>query len=150
MVEVRLVAGRDLAGALKLLEQSSRDGEPLSSGFAALLREEVEQGGIELLDARLNESMAGVAFLAFRPSISAGDYFASIEELYVKPEARRRGIGQALLDAVEQRCALKHVSYVEVQAVDEEAVAFYRASGYELEAGVRVLSRLVALRKDGG
>jgi GNAT superfamily N-acetyltransferase len=81
--------------------------------------------------------------LAFRPNVSAGASFASIEDLYVSPDARGRGAGRALLEAVEERCRARDVSYVEVQT-DDEAAAFYGACGYEPEMGVRVLSRSVA------
>lgn len=84
----------------------------------------------------------GVVVLAFRPGVSAGASFASIEDLYVSPDARGRGAGRALLAAVEERCRARGVSYIEVQTGDE-AAAFYEASGYEPEAGVRVLSRSV-------
>lgn len=149
MVEVRLVDGADLAEPLKLLELAVRDGEPVPQGFAGLLREEVERGSIEVLAAYLDGSTAGVAVLSFRVSVSAGGCFASVEELYVKPEERRQGVGRKLLEAVERRCASRGVSYVEVQSVEEEAVALYRSSGYQMEDEVRVLSCSVALRETG-
>ncbi len=149
MVEVRLITEPDLREPLKLLELAVRDGEPVPEDFVGLFREAAERGSIELLAAYLAGAVAGVAVLAFRVSVSAGSCFASIEELYVKPEDRRRGIGQALLGAVETRCVSRGVSYVEVQAVEEAAVSFYRALGYEPESGVRILSRSVALREAG-
>ena len=57
---------------------------------------------------------------------------------------RRRGVGRALLGAVEDLCRARGVSYVEVQT-DSQAALFYEASGYETEADVRVLSRSYAL-----
>jgi ribosomal protein S18 acetylase RimI-like enzyme len=85
--------------------------------------------------------MVGVAVLAYRLSVSAAGLFASIEDLYVRPGARRRGVGRALLEAVKERCASRGVSYVEAQVEGEEAVSFYSALGYEEELGVRVFSR---------
>ena len=146
-MEVRLVEGSGLTEPLKLLELAVRDGEPVPRSFAGLLREEVERGNIEVLTAHLEGATSGVAVVAFRVSVSAGGCFASIEELYVKPENRRRGVGHALLEAVERRCTSRNVSYVEVQVVEEEAAEFYRASGYQPESGVRVLSRSVTLRE---
>lgn len=93
-----------------------------------------------MLGARYGGRFVGVALLAFRPSVALGGDFASVEEVYVEPEARRCGVGRALLEAVEERCGARGVSYVEVQT-DEEAAPFYEALGYELETGVRVLSR---------
>ena len=85
----------------------------------------------------------GVAVLAFRLNVSAGASFASIEDLYLSPDARGRGAGRALIEAVEERCRARGVSYVEVQT-DDEAAPFYEACGYESETGVRMLSRSVA------
>ena len=113
--------------------------------FAQRLVRAIEAGNIEVLAVRAGPSGApvGVAVLVFRLSVSAGASFASIEDLYVSPDARGRGAGRALLEAVEERCRASDVSYVEVQT-DDEAAAFYGACGYEPEMGVRVLSRSVA------
>lgn len=118
---------------------------PVSPTFARQLARAVETGDIEVLAARAEPGGAsvGVAVLAFRLNVSAGVSFASIEDLYVSPEARGRGAGRTLLAAVEERCRARGVSYVEVQT-DDEAAPFYEACGYELETGVRVLSRSVA------
>ena len=84
--------------------------------------------------------VVGVALLSFGLNVSVGEAFASVEELHVGQRARRRGVGRALLAAVEERCAVRGISYVEVQT-DDEAVTFYEAMGYEPEEGVLVLSR---------
>lgn len=147
MVEVRRVSGPYLNEPLKLLEKFVRDWEPSSPDFARLFRREVERGNIEMLAAYLGGSVLGVAVLAFRPAISIGGCFASVEELYVEPDSRNRGVGRALLKTIEERCASKNVSYIEVQTTEEDAVAFYRASGYEVDSEVWVLSRSVALRE---
>lgn len=109
------------------------------------LREAVEAENLEVLAARLENRVVGVAVLAYRLNISSGGLFASIEDLYVRPESRRRGVGWALLEAVTERCRTRSVSYVEAQVEDEEAAVFYSALGYEPEPGVRVFSRSYAL-----
>jgi GNAT superfamily N-acetyltransferase len=101
---------------------------------------------IEVTPAPRSEGrILGVAVLAYRPNIPAGALFASIEDLYVRPEARRQGVGTALLTAANERCATRKISYVEVQVEGEPAESFYKTLGYELGAGVRVLSRSLAL-----
>ena len=114
--------------------------------FARRLARTVEAGNIEVLAARAEPGRepVGVIVLAFRLNISAGVTFASIEDLYVSPGAGGRGVGRALLEAVEERCRARGVSYVEVQT-QEEAAPFYEACGYGPETGVRVLSQSVAL-----
>jgi ribosomal protein S18 acetylase RimI-like enzyme len=138
-IEVTLAP--DLAEPLSLLEASLRDGEPVPETFAERLRKSVKTGNIDVLAARSEGRILGVAVLAYRPNISAGALFASIEDLYVRPEARRQGVGTALLTAADERCAAHRISYVEVQVEDEAAASFYKTLGYEQEVGVRVLSR---------
>jgi GNAT superfamily N-acetyltransferase len=139
-IEVRPVVPDELTEPLSLLEEFLRDREPVSPPFVEQLARAVERGDLELLAAWVDGGVVGVVVLAFRPSISLGAHFASIEDLYVSPDARRRGAGRALLEAVGKRCKERGVSYVEVQT-DDEAAPFYEALGYELEEGVRVLSR---------
>lgn len=141
-IEARPVAPDELTEPLSLLEEFLRKGEPVPPSLAGRVARAVETGDIEVLAARTepNVRLVGVAVLAFRPSVSAGALFASIEDLYVSPAARGRGAGRALLEAVEERCRARGASYVEVQT-DEEAAPFYEASGYEPEPGVRVFSR---------
>ncbi|MGB3633782.1 MAG: GNAT family N-acetyltransferase [Rubrobacteraceae bacterium] len=141
MVRVHTVSGDDLGEPLRLLENSLRDGEPASDKFVIELRSAVEAGDLEVLTARLNDEVVGVLVLARRLSISVGGQYVSIEELYVLPKARGQGMGRALLGAVEDRCGALGTSYVEVQAVEDAAEAFYRALGFEIEADVKVMSR---------
>jgi GNAT superfamily N-acetyltransferase len=145
MIEVVPTCRAELAEPLRLLGESLREGEPVPEDFMETLREAVETGAVEVLAARAEGRVVGVAVLAYRLSISAAGLFASIEDLYVRPDARRQGIGRALLEAVEERCASRGVSYVEAQVEDEGAAAFYAALGYEEEPGVRVFSRSYVL-----
>ena len=126
---------------MKLLEDSLRSGEPVPESFVEELRKSVEVGDIEFITARTEGGTLGVIVLAYHPNISAGSLFASIEDLYVRPEARRQGIGRALLTAADERCTARGISYVEVQVDDEYTETFYKALGYEPDTGVRVLSR---------
>jgi GNAT superfamily N-acetyltransferase len=139
-VEVRPAAADALSEPLELLEEALRDGEPLPQAFAGRLARDVEGGDLEVLSARAGDRLVGVAVLAFRPGVSVGADFASVEELHVRPQERGRGVGRALLAAVGERCRGRGVSYVEVQT-DDEAALFYETLGFEPETDVRVLSR---------
>jgi GNAT superfamily N-acetyltransferase len=145
-VEVTLPTG--LAEPLALLEEALRDGDPVPEDFADRLRKAVEAGDAEVLAARAEDQILGVALLAYRLSVSAGGLFASVEELYVRPEARRRGVGRALLQAADERCEDHGISYVEAQVEEREAEQFYAALGYEPETSVRVLSRSLPIIDD--
>ena len=145
MSQIEVTPATDLGEPLSLLEASLRDGEPVPEAFAEKMRESIETGDIDLLAARSEGQILGVAVLAYRPNIPAGALFASIEDLYVRPDARRQGVGTALLTAANERCAARRISYLEVQVEDETAEFFYKTLGYEQEAGVLVLSRSLAL-----
>ena len=145
MSQIEVTPATDLGEPLSLLEASLRDGEPVPEAFADKMRESIETGDIDLLAARSEGRILGVAVLAYRPNIPAGALFASIEDLYVRPDARRQGVGTALLTAANERCAARKISYLEVQVEDEIAELFYKTLGYEQEAGVQVLSRSLAL-----
>jgi GNAT superfamily N-acetyltransferase len=138
---VEVIPATGLTEPLALLEESLRGGEPVPEDLAERMRRAVDAGDMEVLAARTEDRILGVAILAYRPNIAAGALFASIEDLYVSPEARRQGIGQTLLTAADERCTQHDISYVEVQIQDYEAEAFYAALGYEPEKSVRVLSR---------
>jgi GNAT superfamily N-acetyltransferase len=145
-VEVALPTG--LAEPLALLEEAFRDGDPVPEDFADRLRKAVEAGDLEVLAARAEDQLLGVALLAYRLNVSAGGLFASVEDLYVRPEARRRGVGRALLQAADERFEERGISYVEAQVEEKEAELFYAALGYEPETGVRVLSRSLPMIDD--
>lgn len=115
LVEVAPVPGTGLAEPLALLEEALRDGEPVPTSFAERFRGAVEAGDVEVLAARTQDRVVGVAVLAYRLGISIGGLFASIEDLYVRLEVRRRGVGRALLEAVDERCTARGISYVEAQ-----------------------------------
>jgi len=140
-VEVASVPPTRLSGPLTLLEEAFRDGEPVPEDFVDRLRKAVEAGDIEVLAARAEDQILGVALLVYRLNVSAGGLFASIEDLYVRPEARRQCVGRTLLETVDELCAERGISYLEAQVEKREAELFYAALGYEPETGVRVLSR---------
>jgi GNAT superfamily N-acetyltransferase len=140
-IEVSPVPVPDLRAPLRLLEEWLRDGEPVPEPFVAELRRHLEAGELEVLAACLEGRMVGVLVLAFRPNVALGAPFASIEDLYVQPQARRRGVGGALLQAAHDRCKSRGISYLEAQVEEVAARDFYEASGYEAEPEVRVFSR---------
>lgn len=148
-IEVSPVPAANLREHLRLLEEWLRDGEPVPDLFLREMQRHVEAGDLDVLAARLEGRAVGVLVLAFRPNVSLGAPFASVEDLYVHPQAGRRGVGGALLQAAHDRCTSRGISYLEVQVEEGAAEAFYAASGYEPESGVRILSRSLSLG-DGG
>jgi GNAT superfamily N-acetyltransferase len=145
---VEVTPAKGLAEPLNLLEEALRDGDPVPEDFADRLRKAVEAGDVEVLAAKAEDQILGVALLAYRLNVSAGGLFASIEDLHVRPKARRQGVGRILLAAAHERCAKHNISYVEAQVEEKEGRLFYAALGYEPEAGVRVLSCALPLIDD--
>jgi hypothetical protein len=100
-MEVRFVASHEHAEPLSLLREYMRDSnKPVPPSFSKQLQRFIERGGLEVFAARTEERLLGVALLTFRANASADSLFVSIENLYVRPYTRRRGVGQALLEAM--------------------------------------------------
>ncbi|HEY5597106.1 MAG TPA: GNAT family N-acetyltransferase, partial [Candidatus Bipolaricaulota bacterium] len=76
--------------------------------------------GLFLL-ALVNGEAVGVAYLAFTWALEHGGKSAWLEELYVRPEQRQQGVGQAMLDAVcrmakEHGCAAVDLEVEQAQS----------------------------------
>jgi GNAT superfamily N-acetyltransferase len=56
-----------------------------------------------------------------------------VQDLYVAPSARGRGLGRELIQAVRQRAAEQGARYVKLTVYDRDpaALAFYRSIGFE-------------------
>jgi ribosomal protein S18 acetylase RimI-like enzyme len=60
---------------------------------------------------------------------------ATLDLIWVRPQSRSRGVGSALLDAVESKAAAESaVLTLEVWQVNERAVAFYQRRGFSVIA----------------
>ncbi len=106
----------------------------IADAVGAVLRHP-ERGCI--LVARDRGTVVGVAALSFVWPIEHGGMSAWLEELYVVPEARGRGIGTALL-----RAALRIATDAGAVAVDlEVAVGHERAADLYAREGFRPLPR---------
>jgi GNAT superfamily N-acetyltransferase len=85
-----------------------------------------------LFVATLQRVLVGVAYLSFTWAFEHGGKTAWLEELYIVPEQRQKGIGQALLTAVcehatEQGCAAVDL---EVDATHQRAAHLYAREGF--------------------
>ena len=108
--------------------------------------------GPDVLTARLHSLLAGsdviaflagdpavgVALLTLRPNVWYDGPVVLVDELYVAPEARGRGLGSALLAAVESLTRERGGRLIEiaVDGADTDAHRFYERHGYtSVEAG---------------
>lgn len=99
------------------------------SAVRALLQRE-ELGRLFLV--RFDERPIGHVALCFGFSIEFGGRDAFIDELYIEPEFRGRGIGGRVMRLVEQEAAALHVRalHLEVAHDNEKARRLYRAAGF--------------------
>jgi GNAT superfamily N-acetyltransferase len=98
--EIRRAGAGDAANVARLLHDFNSEYEDYTPGVSALterLGELLGEGAITVLLA--GDPPTGFALFRLRPSLWAKAGDAYLEELYVIPEQRRKGIGRALLEA---------------------------------------------------
>ncbi len=127
-------AGRaDVPELVRLMRAFSAE-----SGFR--LDEERAAAGFEALlaDARLGrvwlvEPDAGYIVVTFVFAMEYGGMAATVDDFYVRPEARGEGLGKAALAAARRACEELGVSAlrVEVGVDNHVAQAVYRSAGFE-------------------
>jgi GNAT superfamily N-acetyltransferase len=84
-----------VAGLLHAFADEFGDPTPGEGMLAARLRPALARDEVVALLA--GDPPAGVALLTFRPSVWTGSPVALLEDLYVEPAERGRGLGRALL-----------------------------------------------------
>ena len=77
----------------------------------------------------------GVCQLRYRWSVWTSAEDCWLEDLYVTDEARRRGVGRALIEAALEAARERGCRRIEldVDEVNEAALALYRSCGFSLE-----------------
>src|SRR5258708_25187684 len=100
------------------------DREWAEASFKRLFREEA-RGAVWI--ARLGKESAGYVVLALRHSMEFGGLAGVIDDLFVRPQFRRHGIGSELLIALFDACRKLHVAadHVEVGPSKVEPSAPY-------------------------
>jgi len=80
----------------------------------------------------IGEPACGVAVVSLRPNVWHDGPLALLDELYVEPEQRNRGLGTQLLTAVRAQCRSRHVEQIEinVDVDDTDARRFYERHGF--------------------
>jgi len=99
----------------------------------ALLREAMfgSPRAVEVLLASLNQEIAGFAMFFHNFSSWRGRRGIFLEDLFVRPEMRRRGVGRALLSELARIALLRNCARIEWLVVDwnRSAIDFYRSLG---------------------
>ena len=155
-IVVRVARREDAEAVLALWERLYREhrrGAPEMIGDLVPVTATVDHllnafrgGDRALLVAAEGDSILGVIQATItqateHPLLQARHY-AVINDLFVHPEARHRGVGEALLTAAEAWAEEKgvHEFEAEIYEFNQEAAAFYHELGYE------VVSRMVFKR----
>ncbi|MBV8998012.1 MAG: GNAT family N-acetyltransferase, partial [Solirubrobacterales bacterium] len=117
----------------ELLDRFNREFDTPSPGPASLtVRLQQLLSGCEVVALLAGEPAIGVALLTLRPNVWYDGPVALLDELYVVPARRGRGIGIALLKAAEALCRQRGGELLEINVDGEDADArrFYERHGY--------------------
>jgi GNAT superfamily N-acetyltransferase len=117
----------------ELLDRFNREYHAPTPGVAVLTRRlERLLSGRAVVALLSGEPAVGIALLTLRPSVWYEGPVAALDELYVVPKERRRGIGTALLNACETVCRQRGCKLLEinVDGEDVDARRFYEHHGY--------------------
>ena len=136
--EIRRADESDAGDVARLLHDFNSEYEDYTPGVTAL----TERLGELLADDTIVVLLAGkppegFALFRIRPSLWAKAGDAYLEELYVVPERRGKGIGGALLDAAIQAARDAGANHFELTTgeTDTEARALYKSRGFTNREG---------------
>jgi GNAT superfamily N-acetyltransferase len=134
--EVRAATPQDAGVVGRLLwdfntefETETPSADELATRFARLLaRDDV----IVLLSGAAGSDPTGFAYLTLRPAPYFDGPLAQLEELYVVPHLRGRGIGSALLERALELCRERDAGemHIGVDEVDTDTRRFYERHGF--------------------
>jgi ribosomal protein S18 acetylase RimI-like enzyme len=148
---IRLASGADAPAFGRLLhafnvefDGPTPDAEMIADRVAPL----IESGEVTVLFA--GEGPDGFAQLRFRPSLYTGALDAYLEELYVVPERRGRGLGRTLLEAAMEQargCGAAHIDRGTSED-DVAARALYESAGFTNREGGPEGPRMLYYERD--
>lgn len=129
----RVATVADAATVARLLDAFNREYHTPTPGpevLAARLRRLLSE--TDVIAYLAGDPAVGVALATLRPNVWYDGPVAVLDELYVAPEARRVGIGSALLAAVESITRKQGGRLIEiaVDGADIDARRFYESHGY--------------------
>jgi GNAT superfamily N-acetyltransferase len=121
-----------LIAALAQYEKLEHAVESSAADIAAALFAENPRAFCDL--AEVDGAVVGFALWFYTFSTFRGRHGIYLEDLFVRPEARRAGAGTALLRHLARRCVAEGLGRFEWAVLDwnAPAIAFYRAQGAQL------------------
>lgn len=152
--EIRPATAEDAPALLPLVEQywlfediADFDGARIRQALArALADPRLTSAWI----ARVRGDAVGYLLAVYVFSLEHLGLTAEIDEFFVLPSARGRGLGEALLRAAETEFARRGCTNVSLQLGrgNERARVFYRAQGYGERAGFELLDKMLPDRRE--
>ncbi len=133
MPDPRRAGADDAATVAKLLDAFNREFNTPTPGVA-ILTERLQSllATPHVFALLIGEPAVGVGLLTLRPNVWYAGPVALLDELYVRPELRGRGLGTSLLTAAEgiARDHGAEVLEINVDGADTGARRFYERLGY--------------------
>jgi ribosomal protein S18 acetylase RimI-like enzyme len=137
-IQIREAGVEDAAAIARLLHDFNTEYEEPTPPVAELTRHAERM----LRECEMTVLLAGVvpdglALLCFRPSVWTEQQEAYLQELYVVPDRRGNGIGEALMQAVLATCRTHNAAWIELNTgeTDIAARSLYRKLGFTNEEG---------------
>ena len=142
-ITIRRAEAADAAAVARLLHDFNTEfGDP-TPGVAALTERAGEMIAAEEMIVMLaGEGPEGLAQLRLRPSVWSGALDAYLEEVYVAPAHRGRGIGRVLLESVLEVARAQGATRIDLgtSETDTAAIGLYESCGFSnLEHGAKML-----------
>jgi ribosomal protein S18 acetylase RimI-like enzyme len=136
--EVRRAGVEDAEAVGRLLHDFNTEYDDYTPGPEAMgkrIGELLESGDVTLLLA--GNGPDGLALLRFRPSLWSESLDCYLEELYVVPDRRGRGLGRALMEAAMETARAEGAGYMDLGTAetDTAARALYEKLGFSRTEG---------------
>ena len=135
---IRRATGEDAADIGRLLHDFNTEFSDPTPGAAVLAERAADfiaKGELTFLLA--GDGPDGIAQMRFLPSIWSGELDAYLEELYVVPPLRGKGIGRALLESAMEAARAAGATHMDLNTgeTDTAARALYESSGFTNREG---------------
>ncbi|HEY4778857.1 MAG TPA: GNAT family N-acetyltransferase [Solirubrobacterales bacterium] len=137
-VEIRRAGPEDAGAIARLLHDFNSEYDEPTPGVAALTgyaRGLLEEGEMTVLLG--GSGPDAISLIRFRPSVWTGKPEAHLQELYVAPPLRGRGIGRALLEATMAAAREAGATGIDLNTgtTDTTARALYESCGFSNREG---------------
>jgi GNAT superfamily N-acetyltransferase len=117
---IRPATGRDAVAVRELLDVL---GYPMGEdGVRTLLGTAFREPRHAVVVAEVDAVVVGLLVMAARPSLCRGGWVATLEALVVRPDRRRRGVGEALLQYAKGLAAEQGFVRLELEVAHVHAV----------------------------